>query len=154
MTEASQLDRARISSSLSFSPGTIRVVISTWQYSPATRMERLTVSKSPPSYRYQFLVNSFKSMFAASISGNSARQGASSIRKAQVTGMKAARRFFLDGIQSQRGELAVVQRYDGIAPVGTNPTKTGLSFAKNTAMKTKSAFCAHVCRTTWKRWMV
>ena len=75
-------------------------------------------------------------------------------RKDQVTGMKAARRFFLDGIQSQRGELAVVQRYDGIAPVGTNPTKTGLSFAKNTAMKTKSAFCAHVCRTTWKRWMV
>ena len=75
LTDESHADSARISSSPSFSPGTIRVVTSTWQRGAARAMDRLTVSRSPPRCRYQLWVKPFRSIFTASSSGRQFQPG-------------------------------------------------------------------------------
>ena len=72
-SEAIHDESARISSSPSFSPGTISVVSSTCAAPAAAAMNRFTVSRSPPSFLYHSTVKPLRSILYASMTGSSSR---------------------------------------------------------------------------------
>ena len=68
--------------------------------------------------------------------------------------MELPQGLFLDGVQGQGGEPAVVQGDHPAAPAGPGPAQAGLALFQGAVVKAEVTDCLHVCRTTSNRWRV
>ena len=64
-------------------------------------------------------------------------------RQHHAAGVEPAQRLFLNGVQGQRGQLAVVQGDDPSAPVGSGPAQSRLPLLQVTVVKAQRASGAH-----------
>lgn len=60
-----------------------------------------------------------------------------------ASGMEASQRFLFDGIEGERGEAAVVQRDDLVAPTRAGAAEAGLAFIELAMVKAEGAGLAH-----------
>lgn len=60
-----------------------------------------------------------------------------------AAGMEASQRFLFDGIEGERGEAAVVQRDDLVAPTRAGAAEAGLSFIELAMVKTEGTGLDH-----------
>ena len=60
-----------------------------------------------------------------------------------ASGMEASQRFLFDGIEGERGEVAVVQRDDLVAPTRAGAAEAGLAFIELAMVKAEGAGLAH-----------
>ena len=75
-------------------------------------------------------------------------------RQNQAAGVEPPQGLFLDGVQGQGGEAAIVQGDNLPAPIGPGPAQAGLALRQGAAVKAEITGNLHRCRTTSNRWRV
>ena len=73
-------------------------------------------------------------------------------RQNQAAGVEPPQGLFLDGVQGQGGEAAIVQGDNLPPPIGPGPAQAGLALRQGAAVKAEITGNLHRCRTTSNRW--